>query len=81
MIRLGLITQVRLRCAKRCPHSVAEKQTSAASFNHLIGDGEHARRNGQPERLGRFQVDDQVELGRLHNRKIARLFTFENPPA
>src|SRR5215831_17637750 len=51
------------------------------SFDHLVGDGEHARRNGQPERLGRFHVDDQVELGRLHNRKIARLITLENPPS
>jgi len=26
-------------------------------FDHLVGDGEHARRNGEAERLGGLEVD------------------------
>src|SRR5262249_9374266 len=40
----------------------------ATLFDHLIGDREHARRDGEAERLGSFQVDDQLELGRLQRR-------------
>src|SRR6516164_93527 len=62
-------------------HLDAARGPSTPSFDDLVGDGEHARRNSQPERLGRFHVDDQVKLGRLHNRKIPRLITLENPPS
>jgi hypothetical protein len=34
-------------------------------FNHLVGNGEYARRDGEAERLGSLQVDDQLEFGRL----------------
>ena len=64
----------------QCPLWVKSRHY-ICSVDYLVGDGEHARRNGQPERLGRFHVDDQVELGRLHNRKVARLITPENPPS
>jgi hypothetical protein len=37
-------------------------------FDHLIGEGEHIGRDGQSQRTGRADVDDQLELGQLQNR-------------
>src|SRR5262249_29551303 len=31
-------------------------------FDHLVGAGEHARRHGEAERLGRFEIDQQFVL-------------------
>ena len=41
--------------------------TSSASASQLI-------RHCQPERLGRREIDDQIELGRLLDRNFARLY-------
>ena len=57
-----------LRAAERAP-----------LFDHLVGNGEHARRTGETERLGRFEVDHQVELSRLHHWQVGGLLAFENP--
>ena len=47
------------------------------------GHGAHsisssARRDA--ERLGRFEIDDQYKLSRLHDWQFGRIFTLENPP-
>jgi hypothetical protein len=34
-------------------------------FDHVVGDGEDARRDGQAKRLGGLEVDGQLELSRL----------------
>jgi hypothetical protein len=34
-------------------------------FDHLICATEQGEQNGQPERLGGPEVDDELELGRL----------------
>ena len=47
-------------------------------FDHFVCDGEHARRDSEPERLGRFQVDDKLELGRLQNRQVGGLLALED---
>src|SRR5215472_18522485 len=48
-------------------------------FDHFVGDGEHAWRNGETECLRGFQVDHQIELSRLHHRQIGGLLALENP--
>jgi len=35
------------------------------SFDDLVGTGQHRLGNRQPERLGSFEIDDQLELRRL----------------
>jgi hypothetical protein len=40
----------------------------AHSLNHLVGDCQHAGRDRQAERPGGLEVDDELELGRLHDR-------------
>src|SRR5690349_2388169 len=52
----------------------------ASSFNHLVGNGEELRMKLDAERLGRFEVDYEFELGRLQHGKLGRLFAFEYPP-
>src|SRR5262249_50431037 len=42
--------------------------TAANSLDHLVGKREHAWRNGEAQCLGGLEIDDQLELGRLHNR-------------
>src|ERR1700756_4688635 len=50
----------------------------AHSFDHLIGSGKQRRRDVEPERLGRNQVDDKIEFGRLFNRDVAGLRSTQN---
>src|SRR6516164_1997405 len=59
-------------------HSDAARGPSTPSFDHLVGDREHARRNCQAERIGGFQIDHELELRRQDNRQITRLLAFED---
>ena len=42
-------------------------------FDHLVGDGEHGRRNGEAERLSGRAVDDELEFGCLQHRQVGGL--------
>ena len=46
-------------------------------LDHLVGDGEQLVGHRQAKRLGGFEVDDHLELGRLHDRQITRLGALE----
>ena len=51
----------------------------AALLDQLVGSGQQRFWYGEAERLCGLEVDDHLELGRLLNRKIARLLALENP--
>ena len=64
-----------------CP-LCAKKATFALQqiflLDHLVGAGEQRRRHVDAERLGGRQIDDELELGRLHHRQIGGLGAFED---
>src|SRR5262245_34407953 len=48
------------------------------SLDHLVGARKHGRGDGEADRFGGLEVDDQLVFGwRLH-RHISRLLTLEN---
>src|SRR6516165_5105600 len=49
------------------------------SFDHLVGAGEERFGNREANRFRGFDVDDQLELGRLHHGNIAGLVALEDP--
>src|SRR3974390_1541769 len=51
---------------------------TAASFDHLVGDGHDTGRYGQTQCLGSFEIDNQLKLCRTDNRQITGLFAFQN---
>jgi hypothetical protein len=50
-------------------------QQTADLLDHLVGAGEQRRRHFEAERSGRYQIDDEFELGGLHDRQIGGLRT------
>jgi hypothetical protein len=48
------------------------------SFNDLVGTGEDRWRNGEAERFGSVEIDDQLEGRRLLHRQIGWLGPGEN---
>jgi len=52
---------------------VSNRSKAAASFDHLVGAGEQRRRHFEADRVRHDQVNDEVELGRLLDRKIGGL--------
>ena len=66
-------------CQKRTCTALVKKRTRcAALFNDLVGNGKNARRNCKAERFRGFEIDHQLELGRLHDRQVGGLLALEN---
>jgi hypothetical protein len=55
--------------------ALGQKGTFRHSFNQLVGAQQECLANFQAERLCGRQIDDEVELGRLLDRDVARLRT------
>jgi hypothetical protein len=49
-----------------------------ASFNRLVGPGEQRGGMSDAGRPGGLQVDDELELGRLHDRQVGRFLALED---
>jgi hypothetical protein len=49
---------------------LGHKQTSAASFDHLVGDSKYSRGDCKAERLRSFQVDAQLKFSWLYDRSF-----------
>ena len=79
--RVGFdLLMVAAGCAE--PHDVlvgrrAVKGT-VASFDHLIGAGEERGWDREAESLGGPEIDDQLDLGGLHDREVRRLLAFQD---
>jgi hypothetical protein len=58
------------------PIATNAPQQKASLFDYLIGARKQRTRDGEAECLGGFEVDHELELGRLFNRQITRLCTF-----
>src|SRR5262245_20112391 len=52
-------------------------QQHSCSLNHLVGDREQPRWKAQAERLGRLEIDYQLEPGELQDRQVCGLLAFE----
>ena len=70
------------RCHRPRGRRAAEQRDELApsSFDHLIGAAEQWDRKGETERLGDPKVDDELELGELHDRQVCRLRAVQNRP-
>src|SRR5262252_7241526 len=59
-------------------HVDAERGPSTPSLDHLVGAGEQHRRHVDAEQLRRLLVEDEFELGRLHDWQIGRFCPLED---
>jgi hypothetical protein len=60
---------------------MAEAIGSCVLLDHLIGRRQQCFRDGEAERLGGLEVDDEFEFGRLLHREIGWFVAFENAPS
>jgi hypothetical protein len=70
---------VRIGTSRLCQKATFALQQIAPLFDHLVGAGEHYRRNGEAQVSSGLEIDYEFELYGLLDRKVARRFPLENP--
>jgi hypothetical protein len=85
--RAGDIARIGVAAVRRHagPDRPERRHTSAEEvgkprllFDHLVGDGEHARRNVEAKRLGGLDIDNEFKFGRKLERQVRRFCTLKN---
>src|SRR5665213_143154 len=69
----------RWRSRPTAPTTEARTAAKISLFDHLVGEGEQSWCDRQAERLGGFEVDDQLELGGLLDRRCAGIDKDDSP--
>src|SRR5215813_13399007 len=87
LLRVGFYTSasLRKRTISKSSRQVrlvpkGDIRIAADLFDHLVGAAGKGQRNGNAERLGGLEVDDQLDFRGLHDREVSRLLAFENAP-
>ena len=50
----------------------------ATSFDHLVGAGDEGSRKIEAEGFCRLQVNDELELGRLHDKELVGMGSLDD---
>src|SRR6516162_2637393 len=58
--------------------ALCQKQTSVASLDHLVGGSEQSWCHRETERSRCLEINDQLELARLLDRKVGGLLALED---
>jgi hypothetical protein len=70
---------IRRFCAKNCREQVQQHSRAEGNLlDHLVGPRQQRDRRIEAERLGSFQVDDELKFVRKLGRQVAGLGAFEN---
>src|SRR5262245_4900914 len=66
------------RCRRRA-NTGCEQSQQKPLFDHLVGAAGERKRDGDTERLGGFEIQDQLDFHRLLDRQVRGLLALENP--
>jgi hypothetical protein len=63
---------------RRAKRRQSASQQNGLLFDHLVRDGKQIGRYVEAEHIHRFQIDDEIKLGRSLHWQIAKFSAFEN---